>query len=169
MRIRRLAGGTLIGTDPNRLPLPLYAKEPTVRVGSPGTLQGTVGTYVLLSECARRQTGLPEPTLVKVLFRETGGAVYLLLAPATAPGPDIYPLKFATGTRAPVVRKLKPLFEAAKIALRPDLWYAGPAELVQDETLGYVVAIDWSAIETSPRQTLTAESAAGNQPVPGAD
>jgi len=180
MEIRKLAGGQVIGANPDRLKFPLYGKDPMFRTGSPGTILGNVGSYVQLSECAKLQSGIPEPTLVKVVFRVIDQETYLLVSPANQTGPDIYPLKFEIGSKAPTIRGLKPLFEEAKITLRPDLWYEGETEVVHDQDLGYAVALNWTQVSTRPRKTagdgaeaesaeeefepeVEAESAAGEQ------
>ncbi|MFZ5826567.1 MAG: hypothetical protein ACOY94_19920 [Bacillota bacterium] len=167
VEIRKLAGGRVVGTNPDRLQIPLYADPPKVRVGTPGSLFGNVGLYVQISECSKLQFGVPEPTLARVVFREIDAEVYLVISPARAPGPDVYELKFqsSNGTKAPTVRGLKPLLEEAKIALRTHLWYECETEIVEDEDLGYAVAANWTNVATRPRREAEDDAAAaGRQP-----
>lgn len=172
MEIKRLTGGTVIGTNPDRLQIPLRAEKPKIRVGTPGNLFGNVGLYVQVCECSKRQFGVPEPTMVRVVFRDVDSQVYLLLGCARAPGPDVYELRFEQGTKAPNIRGLKPLFEEAQISLRTDLWYECETEIVHDEDLGYAVAASWTHVTTRPRRESESEAqietetevAAGEQP-----
>lgn len=164
MEIRQLTGGKVVGTNPDRLQVPLYASDPKVRVGTPGTLIGNVGLYVQMSECSKLEFGVPEPTMVKVVFREIDSQVYLLLGCARTPGLDVYDLKFEQGNKAPTIRGLKPLFEEAKITLRTDLWYERETEIVHDEILGYAVAASWTSMTTRPRREGDTEVASTEQP-----
>lgn len=164
VEFRKLTGGKMIGTNPDRLQLPLRADDPKMRVGTPGTLFGNVGLYVQMGECSKLETGVPEPTLAKVLIRETDSQLYLLIGCANAPGPDVYELKFDQGPKTPTIRGLKPLFEEAKITLRTDLWYESETEIVHDESLGYAVAANWTKVTTRPRREGDTEAAAGQQP-----
>lgn len=152
VEIRKLTGGKVIGTNPDGLQIPLRADRPKVRVGSPGSLFGNVGLYVQMSECSKLQFGMPEPTMVKVVFREIESQVYLLLGCARAPGPDVYELKFEQSGKAPNIRGLKLLFQEAQIILRTDLWYERETEIVEDEILGYAVAANWTHVTTRPRR-----------------
>ncbi|MFZ5825528.1 MAG: hypothetical protein ACOY94_14605 [Bacillota bacterium] len=164
MEIRKLTGGKVIGTNPERLQIPLYADQPKVRVGSPGTLFGNVGLYVQINECSKLQFGVPEPTLVRVVFREIDSQVYLVITGARAPGPDVYELKFESGTtKAPTVRGLKLLFEEARVSLRTDLWYECETEIVEDEDLGFAVAANWTRVATRPRREAESDEAAAGQ------
>ncbi|MFZ5815787.1 MAG: hypothetical protein ACOY93_10860 [Bacillota bacterium] len=79
-------------------------------------------------------------------------------------GPDVYELKFESTTRAPTIRGLKPLFEEARITLQDDLWYEGETEIVEDEDMGYAVALNWTNIATRPRREAESQAAAGRQP-----
>jgi hypothetical protein len=151
----------MIGVNPERLPTPLYGDDAKLRVGSPGTLLGNVATYVMLNECFRRQYGKVEPVLARVMIREIDGQVYLVVAPAEKEGKDVYPIKFDSSTKAPTVRGLKLLFAEAAISLRSELWYEMPAEIVQDEMVGWAVAGNWTTATTRPRPE--AEAAAAEQ------
>jgi hypothetical protein len=164
VEVRKLTGGKVVGVNPDRLQIPLYADAPKVRVGAPGTLFGNVGFFVQVNECSKRQFGIPEPTLVKVIFREIDTEVFLVIGIARAAGPDVYDLKFESGTKAPTVRGLKLLFEAAGIALRGDLWYEIETEIVEDEELGFAVAANWTHATTRPRTESEKDVAAGQQP-----
>lgn len=164
MEVKKLSGGKVVRTNPDRLPIPLRADDPKARVAAPGTLLGNVGFYVQLNECSKLEFGTPEPTLVKVLFREIDSQVYLVIGCAREPGTDVYALKFERDSKAPTIRGLKPLFEEALITLRPDLWYEGETEIVQDETLGYAVAVNWTGVTSRARQETDSEAAAGEQP-----
>lgn len=166
MEIKRLTGGKVVGTNPNRLQIPLYADPPKIRVGTPGTMTGNVGMAVQLGECSKLQFGLPEPAMVKVLIREIDGQVYLLVGCAREAGPDVYALKYDAGSKAPIVRGLKPLFDEARIKLRTDLWYESESQIVHDESLGYAVAVNWTGISTRPRREAQEETAAAEQPEP---
>ncbi len=162
MEIRELTEGRIIGIDPERLQLPLYADPPRIRVGAPGTIVGNVGLYVMLTDVFKRQTGKTEPTLATVVFREVNKEIFLLVAPAEVSGPNVYELKFESNTKAPTIRGLKPLFEAAKIILRDDVWYDLKTEMVRDAQLGYAVAGNWT--EADAWQPVTdREAAAGQQ------
>lgn len=163
MEVRKLSGGKVVGTNPNRLQVPLYAGPPKIRVGAPGTVFGSVGLFVQINECSKLEFGMPEPTQVKVVFREIDSHVYLLIGPAREAGTDVYELKFEQGTKAPTIRGLKPLFDEATITLRTDLWYEGETEIVQDEDLGYAVAANWTDVSSRPRREAESEAAAGEQ------
>lgn len=163
MEFKRLTGGKVIGTNPERLQVPLYADKPKIRVGAPGTLFGNVGLFVQLNECSKMAFGIPEPTLAKVVFRMIDSQIFLLIGCTTSPGPDVYELKFESGTKAPTIRGLKLLFDEAQIALRSDLWYESETEIVQDEDLGYAVAANWTDVTTRHRREGDSEVAAGEQ------
>lgn len=169
MEMKRLTGGKVVGTNPERLQVPIYADKPKVRVGSPGSVFGNVGLYVQMSECSKLEFGTPEPTMAKVVFRQINSEVYLVIGCARAPGPDVYELKFEQGNKAPTIRGLKPLFEEARITLRTDLWYERETEIVHDEHLGYSVMASWTDVTTRPRREGENEVAAGEQPEPQED
>lgn len=163
MEIKKLSGGKVVGTKPDRLQLPLRADDPKARVGAPGTVFGNVGFYVQINECAKLESGTPEPTLVKVVFLEVDSQFYLVFSPAKAPGPDVYEMKFEQGSKSPTIRGLKALFDDAGVTLRTDIWYEGQTEIVQNETLGHAVAVNWTNIATRPRREGDSEAAAGQQ------
>lgn len=131
--MEKLKGGRTIGVSPDRPQVSLYADPARIRVGAPGTMVGNVALGAVLNDCAKTRNGVPEPVWAKVLFREAGNKLYLLLAPEKEQGPDIYELKWEGRSRTPVIRGLKLLFEAAQITLQPDLWYDLEPRLVEAE------------------------------------
>jgi len=167
--MRKLTGGKTISVDPARLQLPLYGDSPKIRVGSPGTLQGNVATGVQFLQCVKQKLGQPELTWVKVLFREVAGEVFLVASPVKPPAdptmrePDTYQVKFSTEAKAPIIRGLKPLFEAARVELREDTWYDMPTEIAEDETLGVCICASWTKATLKPRTDGETEAAAGKQ------
>jgi len=152
MEIKKLVGGKAIRVSPDRIQLPLYGDKPGIRAGSPGTISGNTAMGVQLSEAAKLKFGLGQPTKVEVIIREIDGVVYLIISPAKEDAKDVYPLAFARkAAGAPVIRKLKPLFEEAGIDLRRDVWYEMSTEVVNDEEAGYSVAGAWTKAVTVPR------------------
>lgn len=164
MAIRKLTGGKVIGVDQDELQVPLYADDPKMKVGTPGTIVGNVGLFVQMNDCSKRQFGLPEPTHAKVIFRQIGTEVYLVMGVARSTGPDVYEIKWESTTKAPTIRGLKRLFEQAGITLRSDLWYEIETEIVEDEQLGFAVAASWTQAVTRPRPEAEKDVAAGQQP-----
>lgn len=94
MEFRKLKGGKVIGINPDQLQIPLYADDPKMKVGTPGTIFGNVGLFVQMNECSKRQFGIPEPTLVKVIFRQIGTEVFLVMGIARSTGADVYEIKW---------------------------------------------------------------------------
>lgn len=164
MEIEKLTGGTLIGVKPDRIEVPIYGDKPRLRVGSPGTIFGNVGVGAQFSFCAKVELQTPETGYVKVVFRNIGEKLYLLMAPAKAAGPDVYEWKYESKSPAPTIRMLKPLFEEMQITLRPDVWYVMETKVVQDEAVGMAVAGIWTDAEVAPRRERDKDVAAGEQP-----
>jgi hypothetical protein len=151
MEIKKLGQGKTIGVDQERLMYPKYADSPRLRAGTPASVVGNVAMGLQMAECSKLRLGNPVPTLVKVVFREIEGVLYLLLIPVNEAGPDVYDLKYTNKSKVPVVRGLKLLFEKAKITLRGDLWYDMSSELVEDQEHGLAVGGQWTNVVTSPR------------------
>jgi hypothetical protein len=151
MEIKKLGQGKTIGVNQERLKYPKYADSARLRAGTPGTILGNVAMGRQVAECAKLRLGNPAPGMVKVVFREVEGVLYLLVVPATETGPDVYDLKYEGKSKTPVVRGLKLLFEEAKIKLRGDLWYDMASELVDDQEHGIAVGGKWTSMVTSPR------------------
>lgn len=173
MEIRKLVGGKTIGVKTDRLPTNMYADDPAVRFRGPGTWHGNAGASVLFSEAARKQVGEPKPAEAKVVIREVGGEVYILVAfpPRTAKAEnapkdlDIYRVGYTYKTKAPIIRGLKRLLKDAGVSILPDLWYIMTPELVQDDQLGYAVACNWTKAKTEHVRQPTKAENAQNQPV----
>jgi len=168
MVVRNLKGTRTIVVNPERIQFPLYGDAPHWRVGSPGTILGNVASGVQIVEASKKRLGTPDPTWVKVTFREVGGEYYLLVSPWPAPAdpakrePDTYPLKYNSRAKAPIIRGLKALFEATKMQLRADMWYEMESEPAEDEG-GAAVCANWTKATTSPRTESSDEAAAGQQ------
>ena len=162
MEMKRLTGGKMIGVNPQDTSLPLYGEEAKWRIEAPGTVQGNAASHVHLVELSKRLLGFPEPTLVKVMVRDLGTAVYLLMAPVKEEGPDVYELKNAvTRGKQPVVRKLKRLFKEAKLSLRGDAYYEVKVEVAEDEVLGPCLAGNWTDAVLRIPQSKSDDVAAG--------
>ncbi|MDF2627746.1 MAG: hypothetical protein K0R39_1577 [Symbiobacteriaceae bacterium] len=110
---------------------------------------------------------MPDPTWVRVTFRDAGDETLLVMEPVLPPAdplqrePDTYPLKWSAH-RAPIVRRLKLLFEAAQFELRPDVWYQMPTEVGEDEG-GAVVFGSWTNASLLPRESEGDEEAAAGE------
>lgn len=161
--MEKLTGGKIIGVDPNRPHVSIYADPARVRVGAPAAIYGNVALGALIDECSRLREGIPKPAYAKAVFREVGGKLHLLLAPEKEAGPDVYEIKWDSRYSVPVVRGLKLLFEAAKLNLQADLWYDMAPRMVEDEGLGVVLACCWTDSTTQPRLETEREVAAGSQ------
>jgi hypothetical protein len=175
MEIRKFTGGKIIGTKSDRLQFPLYADDPSARFQAPGTLSGNVGLGVLMSEASKRQTGEPKPLEAKVVLREQGAELHLMISfppratkaegAQSTKDPDIHPIYYTGNARAPVIRGLKRLFADAGVAIMRDLWYIMVPELVADDQLGYSVACNWTKARTEPiKHTAEEERTAAPSP-----
>ncbi|HYF93928.1 MAG TPA: hypothetical protein VD969_17070 [Symbiobacteriaceae bacterium] len=168
MEVRNFKGAKVISVDPERIQLPLYGDAPQWRIGSPGTLLGNVATGVQLAETSKKRIATPDPTWVKVTFRDVSGQYFLTVAAVAPPEnpkqkePDTYPLKFASRAKAPAIRGLKALFEASRIELRPDVWYEMDTEIAEDEGGAFVCGC-WTTATITPRIESQEDAAAAKQ------
>lgn len=162
MQIERLEGGTVLQVKQGRIPMNIYADDPQIRAGTPGTLLGNVGLGAQINEVSKLQLGTPEAVLAKVIFRQIGQEMFLVIGVASKPGPDVYELRFDTTSKAPIIRGLKLLFKDSEITMRKDRWYEMPTKIVQDELVGFAVAGNWTQAKTRPRIKGDAEDQAAN-------
>jgi hypothetical protein len=152
MKIKELSGGKTIGVAPEQAAMPLRGNAPRLRAGHPGTIEGNVNMAKQFAQCAKLQIGAPEALLAKVIFREIDGVMHLVVVPVKETGPDVYEVKYEGGkTKVPVIRLLRPLFASAQVAMRTDVWYDMPSEIVKDSEHGYGVSGVWTNAVITPR------------------
>lgn len=165
LTVRQFLASKVFRTNPNQLRVPPQADKPKVRLEAPGTINGSVGFYAQLCDCARRVLGQPEVSFVKVWVQEAQNqaGLYFTFTPALAPGDDVYKAKFPTETRSPYFRGLKPLLTEAQITLLEETVYEMDTEIVQDNNGGHMVVASWTSAKALPRPDKVKNTAAGAQ------
>lgn len=151
---RNLKGAKVIGVSPEVAQLPKYGDRPGWRAEKPGTVRGNTGAGVQLKEASKSLLHNPDPTWVKVQFRDLSDEKLLTMAPVNPPADpakpplDTYRVFWNEGSF--IVRGLKPLAEAAHVVLRPDVTYELTTEIGEDEA-GAVVWGSWTKATLVPR------------------